>query len=358
MKFFCAVMFAVAFFLSLTAGAAVVELVNGDRISGRITGRDDRNLYMNSTILGDIVLSLSSISKITDDSAVKGAALTAAPSAPPALHEGSQPAATPSGQDISKETRQQPSQRLSDRGKYHGKRYFIPASIDFIRKISSMYNLKSSLKFGLSYYNGKTDSKGDNVAMTVARVWLMHELKFDYMQDYAESTSSVGVKTVSRDKMNTEGRYRYNINKRTYLQSDTQYGYSRVNSIDHDYLQSFGYGRRLVQTKLWDVNVTPSISCQYQVIEGEDQDPSLAPTLYEEAEYRWTDSVKVRNEASAIFPITGNNSPTYHFLLSLKNKLIGNTFVSFDYLFDYDGSLKDRTNAMQQTLRASFGVDF
>jgi hypothetical protein len=362
MRFFRTVMLAAMLFVpSIAARAAVVEMLNGDRISGKIIGRDDKNLHINSPILGELVVPLSSVSKIIGDSSAQGAAAIAAqpqpvreqPSTtPPTRQEAEQASANVS------EAPKQPPQRLSDRGKYRGKKYFLPAAIDFIRKISSMYNLKSSFKVGMNSFSSSTDYRSVNVALTVERKWLMHEFKLDYGQDYAESVSSSGVKTVTLDKLKTALRYRYNLNKRTYFQSDTKYGYSRVNDIDHDYLQSVGFGRRVVQTALWDFNVTPMMSWQYQVIDGEKHDPSLAPTLYEEAEYRWTDTVKVRNEFTAFFPVTGESQPSYHFMLSLKNKLIGDAFINFDYLFDYDGTVEDKDNAMQQTLRVSFGMDF
>ena len=357
MRFFRAILFTAALIVPIAVRAATVELVNGDRISGKITGRDDKSIHVNSTILGDLVLSLSSVSKIVDDSPAKGAPLTETPIPPEKKARPPEPPAAGGGPDVAGESPQPPRQ-LSDRGKYHGKRYMIPVAFDFIRRISSMYNLKSSFKVGLNYYNGKTDSKSGNIAFTIGRIWLMHELKLDYTQNYAESTSSAGVKSVSVDKMRTSLRYRYNVNKRMYFQSDTQYGYSRVSDIDHDYLQSFGYGWRAVQTKLWICNITPSISCQYQVVDDEDQTSSLAPTIYEEAEYKWTDTVKLRNEASAIFPVMGDSNPSFHFSVSLKNKLMGGAFISLDYLMDYDGAVTIRKNAMQQTLRASFGMDF
>jgi len=358
MRFFRTVIFAAALMAALASRAAVVEMFNGDRISGKIVGRDDKFLHVNSTIFGDLVLPLSSVSRIIDDTAEKGAAALNAPPAIPRDQTPQPQQQTPqAGAEVSRNA-SSPPQRLSDRGKYHGKKYFVPVTIDFIRKISSMYNLTSSFKVGMNYFNGPTDSRSANVAFSIGRIWLMHELKLDYGQDYAESISSAGTKTVSLDKMKTALRYRYNINKRVYFQSNTQYGYSRVNDIDHDYLQSIGYGWRVVQTHLWDFNVTPLLSCQYQRVEGENQEPSLAPTLCEEAEYRWTDTVKLRNELTALFPVTGENAPSYHFMFSLKNKLIGNAFINIDYLFDFDGAVEKREDAMQQTLRVSFGMDF
>jgi putative salt-induced outer membrane protein YdiY len=177
------------------------------------------------------------------------------------------------------------------------------------------------------------------------------------MQDYATSTAA-GVDTVSRDQFQTLGRYRYNMDTTRFFQSVSQYGYSRVNNIDQDYLQSLGFGWRIVQTKLWYFCLTPSMSAQYQVINSNQNEMALAPTLYEEAEYKWTDTVKIHNEATAIFPITGSNEPTYHFAVALQNKIIGNAFISIEYNFDYDGAVENSKNARQQSLRTSFGVDF
>jgi putative salt-induced outer membrane protein YdiY len=360
MRVFRTLILALVLVTTLASNAAVVELLNGDRVSGKIIGRDDKSLHLASPILGELVLPLSSISKITEDDDKGASAIASRPSERPQSPTPNPQQTASVGPNVQGGPSQPlpAPQRISDRGKYHGKKYFIPVSIDFVRKITSMYNLTSSIKVGMNYFSGPTDSRSANVAVTIARVWLMHELKLNYSQDYSESVASTGTKTVSLDKMKTELRYRYNLNKRMYFQSDSQYGYSRVNNIDQDYLQSFGYGWRLIETKLWTFNVTPALSCQYQMISHENQEPSLAPMIYEEAEYRWTDSLKLRDELTAIFPVTGGNKPTIHFMISFKNKLIGNAYINFDYLFDYDGAVANNADTVQQTVRTSFGIDF
>ena len=102
----------------------------------------------------------------------------------------------------------------------------------------------------------------------------------------------------------------------------------------------------------------PSVAAQYQVIEGKSQGVDMAPTLYEEAEYKWTDTLLIHNEAYAIIPVNGDNNPTYHFSLMLQNKLVGNLSLNLEYLFDFDGSVKEDKDASTQSLRFSFGYDF
>jgi hypothetical protein len=374
------VIFAVLLATCSVARATIVELANGDRISGRIISRSDRAIVVKSPTLGAVTIPLYSIKRISDN----GASSSDAPSAPgqegqplPPVADSTvppmqiaKPEASAAGESHKADASvvgERPRmgapvpveipKPIAAREKYHGKQYLVPRAIDFVNMMSAIYNWKSSLRLGFNMYNGQTDARSNTVAFTTNHLWSVNELKLDVLQDYATSTSTTGVETVSRDKFKMSARYRYNTNTRIFFQSESQYGYSRVNNIDQDYLQSLGCGWRIVQNKLWYLCLTPSMSAQYQVISSVAQDVAISPTMYEEAEYRWTDTVKVHNELVALFPVTGGE-PTYHFSISLQNKVIGNAFINIEYSFDYDGAVTDANGAMQQSLRTSFGVDF
>jgi putative salt-induced outer membrane protein YdiY len=229
--------------------------------------------------------------------------------------------------------------------------------MDFLKRINFLDKWKSNLRVGYNLYSGETDSFSNTVNFLTTRLWTKSECRFEFMQDYATSTDTDGKETVSRDKLRVSGRYRYNsTDKKIFFQAESQYGYARVSGIDQDYLQSFGCGWRIIQSEIWYFCLVPSMAGQYQVIESEQQGVSIAPTLYEEAEYKWTDTLRIHNEAYAIIPANGGNQPTYHFSIMLQNKLVGNLSLNIEYVFDFDGSVSESKDAAQQSLKASFGL--
>jgi hypothetical protein len=370
------------------AGGAVIEMKNGDRITGRILDKDSQYVYLKSDIFGKVDIPRERISRIIEDK-IQGSSdsvtlppvmninstnLATAPVIPPAPSSKPKtvkPAeastaipAVPTPSTVASvgasTSPTSPSQiDIRPRQPLTGRKYLSHMLVTFMRKTNFLDKWKTSLRVGYALYSGQTDSYSSTVTLLTERHWKKSEFRFQTVQDYATSTDEDGKKSVSRDALKVSGRYRYNINNRKmFFQSESDYGYSHVNGIDTDCLQSFGYGWRLLQSEVWYFCLVPSVAAQYQVIEGKSQGMDMAPTLYEEAEYKWTDTLLIHNEAYAIIPVNGDNNPTYHFSLMLQNKLVGNLSLNLEYLFDFDGSVKEDKDASTQSLRFSFGYDF
>jgi hypothetical protein len=355
------------------ADGAVVELNNGDRISGRVVSRDAQVLHFKSDVFGRLDIPLSNVAKIQEDK-LKGSADVV--KLPPVVSIGASQLATApkvgtkpgeaknaAKPDAAKSPKEAvaavPPVRFDPMKPRESRRYISHMLVSFLHRINYLDKWKSNLRIGYSLYSGETDSFSSTVNFLTERLWKKSEARFEFMQDYATSTDTAGVETVSRDKLKFTGRYRYNINnRRMFFQTEGQYGYSHVSGIDQDYLQSVGYGWRLIQTEIWYFCLVPAVAGQYQVIEGDQQGLSLSPTLYEEAEYKWTDTLRIHNESYALIPVNGDNNPTYHFSIMLQNKLSRNLSLNIEYLFDFDGSVKQDKDAASQSLRASFGIDF
>lgn len=354
------------------ANGAVIELRNGDRLTGHIVSRDSDSVLLKTDGLGKIDIPRSKIAKITED---KLRGTEPAASLPPVINiAGARPSTAPrpdSKPAPKKEvhapaqqtevvaTVEEPSATPQVKKPLKGRKYISHSLMAFLKRINFLHKWKSNLRIGYNLYSGETDSYSNTVNFLTSRLWTKSEFRFEFKQEYATSTDRDGKETVSRDKLRVNGRYRYNSeDKKIFFQSESQYGYARISGIDQDYLQSFGCGWRIMQSEIWYFCLVPSISGQYQVIESEQQGVSLAPTLYEEAEYKWTDTLLIHNEAYAIIPANGDGQPTYHFSIMLQNKLVGNLSLNIEYVFDFDGSVKESKDAAQQSLRASFGIDF
>ncbi|MFA5257742.1 MAG: DUF481 domain-containing protein [Opitutales bacterium] len=320
------------FLTMLPLRAAVVELSNGDRLSGEIISRDDDQLTLRSPIFGDLELPLSEVAQVTgDEPAPASDALTAEP--PPAMPQA--PAAR------------------------HARGALRAATAALLDRINILRNWKSNLNIGLSFLTGQTNSRSTNLSFNSERDWTKDSMRLELTQEYEIAETDEGEDAVTRNKLKATARFRHDLDNTMFVQSDSQYFFAKAKGIDHDVRQSMGLGWRLSQTDRLNINLTPSVTAQYQVIRGEDQSISCSPTLYEEVIFNWTPSINLRQEASALFPVTGEtNDPSFHFAATLQNKFTDNLSMNLEYLFDYDGSVARNTEAGQHSLRMGLGMSF
>jgi len=311
--------------------ASVVKLTNGDRVSGDIISRDEEKLTINSPVFGVLELPLSEVSVEIVDA--------------PAPDEQEQPAQTPPSVST------QPTFIDS-----HGVLHSVTAG--FLDRINILRNWKSNMDIGLSLLTGQTNTRSTNLSFDSEREWTHDSARLEVEQEY-EITETDGTNTVTRNRFKATARLRHDLDKTVFLQSDSQYFFAKIKGIDHDVRQSMGIGWRLSQTDKLNINLTPSVTAQYQMIKSEGQDISCAPTIYEEVTYNWTSSVNLRQEASALFPVTGDSrEPSYHLATTLQNKFTDNLSMNLEYLFDYDGSVDSDTEAGQHSVRMGLGISF
>ncbi|MBN1404181.1 MAG: DUF481 domain-containing protein [Opitutales bacterium] len=319
-------------------GASVIELKNGDRISGEVISKDAESVRISTELLGELTIPASSIVALAEDTKEVAAAEPPPPPPPP-------PAPLP------------PPQEEKAHSFIPGMNGLRTASASFLRMINIWEEWKSNLSVSLSLLSGQTDSRSTNVSFNTERKWTKQSLRFEVTQEY-EVNKTDGVRSVTRDRFKATGRYRHDISKSMFFQSDTQYMYARVKGIDHDIRQSLGLGWFLVQSDKLSVSLTPSVTTQYTVLNGESQDVACSPTIYEEVVYKWSDTVNVRQEASALFPVNGDADPSYHFAAIFQNKFMENLSFNVEYLFDYDGAVAEDVDASQHSLRLGLGLSF
>jgi putative salt-induced outer membrane protein YdiY len=304
--------------LSLVCDGAVVELVGGDRLSGKIVAKDNASITLETRFLGRVVVPASAVAKVTDDAPV---AAKAEPPLPP-----------PS-----------PPTR--------------PPQSGFWARVNPLAGWKSNLSVGLGYLSGVKDSRSSAIAFDTERKWTLDELRFELLQQY-EMTTTDGQDNVSQDSLKVLGRYRHNVSERIFLQSETQYSYDNVKGIDTDVRESLGLGWRVINGKTLTLALTPAVTAQYQVIEGDALDPIYSPTLFEEFSWTLNPSTGFRQEFSVLFPVNGDADPTWHASFSLKRRLSGIFSLNLLYVYDYDGTVGEGVEAAQQSLNLMLGASF
>jgi len=315
---------AAAFAAFSSCEAAVVQLSNGDRVTGTIVSRAEASITVENPIMGKIVLPLSGIASITEDAPAPAKEVAAAPAPVPA------PVAAP------EET---------------------PAEKGFWARNNPLAKWKSNLSIGLSFLSGVKDSRSSTVAFDTERKWTGQELRFELLQQYEVATND-GEDNVSQDMLKVIGRYRHDISDRLFLQSETQYGYDNVKLIDMDARESVGLGWRAIKGDKLTLTLTPALTAQYQVIDGEALDITYSPTLFEELAYTLNDTTSFRQEFSTMFPVNGDSDPSWHAAFIMKRRLSGMFSLNVLYVYDYDGAVPAGIQAGQQSLNLMLGASF
>ena len=338
---------ALALMACLPLSGAVVELTNGDHVTGKIISKDDISIKLKTEMMGEVKILMCNVAKIDE----KAGNMTAKPAKP----NGDVAAKTPAGGKISPGD----SVVFSTVGLAHeNRRYIYSEAREFFRRVNILNRWTSNLKLAFSLASSTTEARSNTIEFSTERKLSINEYRFTTMQEYATTTNEQGVDTVTSDKFRATGRFRHNLSSWRFLQSETEYGFNHVSGINQDYLESLGYGMRLVQNKLWYFSVTPSATTQYQVLKTGRRIASDGPSIYEEAEYRWSDSLRIRDEATVFFPVTSDNKPSYHVSFILENKLVGNVSLNIEYSYDYDGAVSNSSKVAQTCLKAALGIDF
>lgn len=312
---------------ALHANCATVELSNGYKIEGKIISRDETALKLDSTLMGRIDIPLGNVAKITEDANTQAAAQT--PTQPP-VTVAAPPPPPPHKSDVD----------------------------TFLESVYFLEGWKTDLALGLGYVSGVKDSASSSISFSTEHKWTQSEVRFELLQQYEQTTDSEGNDDVSKDMLKTLGRYRNNFSERFFWQSETQYSYDNIKEIDHDMRESLGLGWRVLKTKRLNLALTPAITIQKQVIQGEDKDLTYSPTFFEEFTFDLTKSTSLRQEFSVLFPVNGSDDNSYHFSLMMKSMLSDHLSFNILYLYDSDGSVPKDIEPGQSSLNMLLGVSF
>jgi putative salt-induced outer membrane protein YdiY len=342
-----AAVLASALMACLPLSGAVVELTNGDHITGKIVSKDDISIKVKTEMMGEVKILMFNVAKIDENAG--------SPPTKPAKPKSDVASKASSGGKAPLN----PAVVFSKVGLDHeNRRYLYSEAREFFRRVNLLNRWNSNLKLAYSLASSTTEAHSNSVEFSTERKLSINEYRFTFMQEYATTTNEQGVDTVTSDKLRATGRYRYNLSSWRFLQSESEYGFNHISGIDQDYMESLGYGMRIVQNKHWYFSVIPSGTTQYQVLRTARHVTSYGPSISAEAEYRWSDSLRIRDETTVYFPVTSDNKPSYHLSFILENKLVGNVSLNLEYTYDYDGAVSNSSQVAQTCLKAALGIDF
>ncbi len=334
----------------LTGGACadVLELVNGDRISGVLKAREGETVVFESAVLGLLRVPAAQVKHVnvdppppppapegppgpasaemppvaattTESTAVQQAPTTAAPelatpaqAAATAVPEGPQkPAPSVPGKRLSvpseatigahahgANTGKQPSARNEEDEEEEEDRRTIYAVRDWIRENIVPPGWSGKVTFGFSQYTTTSRKVDLNLGMEARRQIEAHHFDLFGYYTYASDVSTTGVKTVNTDKYGFGTGYQWDFEERWFLKSSTSYGKDMLRNIRHQVQEDVGVGYRIWNSQRLKINVISGPSLRYVDSAGLANHWYWLASITETVEYHFSDVLRFEHSGS------------------------------------------------------------
>ncbi len=228
---------------TLPVPATVVELTNGDRISGELTRLDTERVLLTSPVLGEVVIEVSQVA----NSEVLPAIEIPEASAQTAVSEGTTTAAPPAAEAAAAvEPTARPWYAFWD--------------------YESPEKWQGEFVFGASRQSGNTEET--DVTAEIKLEWEKSDKEsFVWSGRYEYGRED---QTLNTDEWKISQRYRHDIAERWFLQSLSSIESDEIAQVNWDIQQSFGLGYRAANTDRLKVELVPGVGVQYLDQPGND----------------------------------------------------------------------------------------
>jgi putative salt-induced outer membrane protein YdiY len=275
----------------------VLELVNGDRISGEVVRVESGEVLLRSALLGEIKLSRDSIATGLDEW----------PPAPGKTNGGLAVCADP----------------------VHGQTAHKPDSDPSLRELLHIpTTLKGKIK--ASAYRRRQDHLEDYLELAPSFGWAdmnkIHSLTWTLNYRYKRDNSD-GEWEVEDNRFTAEQKYRYTLDKFIFAQSRTFWEQDSVDDVEPRLVQSAGIGLYVLNDDKLKFDVSPGVGYEY-LDDGDAVTQSLVPTF--EQSFAW--KINPRFEYEQKFSFVGDDS---EFQYTLSHELEAKLNGSFSFMLKH-----------------------
>lgn len=302
--------------------ADMIELVNGDRITGEIIKEEGGTVFFRSDLLGDLTFPRASIRTVP----AAGTA-TAPPVAPPA-------AVVPPVASAPKKSRPAggtpsvPVEKLEKKKPAHSFRetLHIPDAL--------------TGKIRLNAYHRNDDYLQEylDISPSLSLVKGKHSFNWAFNYRYKrDDNTRDGSWDKDDDRLTAEQKYRYKLNKRFFSQSRTYWERDLVDEIDPRIIQSFGLGVYVLNNDAFKLDV--SVGAGYEYLDISDEVTQEITPAFEQS-FRWV--INSRFSFKETFSFDGDDTEfQYDFINELEAKLNGSLSIVLKHSVEYDKELTD-----------------
>ena len=326
----------------MPVSAAVLELANGDKISGEIVSETEESITFRSPILGELTVPKNKVkieSTISRTESLSESLAGLPPSPEPSPTEKSDPKPELAAQSAATK----PSDETPP--------------------------WKGRVEFGFRQQKGRTDSTNFDLRASANR-----KLEFDSFEASARLLYGVqGEKTIS-DRYDASFQWRRELNDRTFAQTLTSFTRDDLKSINQNWEQNVGAGYRVLKTEDHTLNMGGGLTGQYRDSLNTNAGFSTLVELFQDYQYKISGRITLLQNAVAQYTpdsqtrfITVANQPTaiagatnykLRFNTTLQGKLSKQFSMNLRYEYEFDNAVANANARSDQRITSSVGYAF
>ncbi len=294
-----------ACFVAAASAGVVLELVNGDRVSGEIIKVESGTVFVRTALMDDV--------QVSRDAVKSG--LEAEMPAPPEKAKKAAPAAVPAEKQKKAETKHaEPSLRQL---------LHLPDSVTGKIRASAYRRRRSYLE---DYIEIAPSVSWKDKKKVHSFDWA---LRYRYRRDN-NSDNNAWEKT--DDEFTAEQKYRYSFDKTTFAQSRTYWKQDRVDNIEPRFIQSLGLGLYLLNSDLFKLDFSPGIG--YEYVNNDNEVTESATPTFEET-FQWVINSRFSYEQKFTYVGDGREFQ-YDLTNELEARLNGSLSVVLKHSLEYE----------------------
>lgn len=331
-----------AFLLALTPAIifaasptpSILVLKNGDRITGHEVKREDGLIHFQSDLLGllKVPVDQATIEPISTKKDLElQLATTEAPSAGFPDQSAKQKTIEVSS---SRETKLPP----------HGP----PAQEPIMEEIS----LNRQLEFGLTSQTGRRDRRDVSIRATIERISKSGEVRLHGRYLYGDSNDQ----TVT-DNLSGNFRYRRNLAPDFFAQAETKYEKDPIKGIRHNFSQSLGMGRNLLERESMKIAFGGGTAARFRDADGDPKRWTYLVDAFQDFVYSINSHFKLTQDMSVLVAPFDESDFLLKLNAALTSKLTNTLNMSMRYEFEYDSTLVPDARRSQRVV-TSVGYAF
>jgi len=231
--------------------------------------------------------------------------------------------------------------------------------IQFIRTYYPLRDWKTRLEFGYSLATADTEAQNFRVLYQAE----LHppesrsRYRLSYHYQYGTQTDPFGVEVTNQDRTQAGARYRFELNKRLFLQNQLAYLQDRKIGIAHEVADNLGIGYTVIDRERLHVSLTPGGGVRYQETSGDTQREFIV-SLYQDLEYRINDHLRIQQEGDVKFSPKDSDDYSYFVSAFLEHALSDNLNVNLRYSYTYTNIVPPGKSRIQDNLGVTLALNF
>ena len=313
--------------LALAAHADTLQLAHGDRLQGRLVAREAGSIRWESPILGLVIVSDSQATVLPDSPALPpqgNLVLATAPAAP----------AKP------------------------------------IAKQSAKPRSKTTIESGVSLQSGRSDRADINL-----RFESTYERRRNTFRTQAKYLYSKADGAVTTDRTEAAFRWRREIDRHWFGQTNTSYLSAKVKGIDHNFEQNISLGYRLIKTERTQAARGAGLTGQYRQIADVDTGHSLLGEIFQDFAIKLTPRLDLGEDFALLYSpssrgirirpdgtvqVIDDTVVNYKHTLKafLRGKLTETLSLVLRYEYEFDNTYVSHSEKSDQRITTTLGYTF